>query len=398
MGMFRRKRAAAPNLGDFDTAIRFLMAKHAPDGEQVIEGANDSLLVGDARTNLGNLRRRWSELAEGDRLPWLEASLIDMGQRNDKALEFDPARLLPGVRSAIMLETAPLLFAAQSGHLDEMMQVPRRPLAGDLNWVVIWDSEHTMNVVNKSQLDGWDRDFETAFDIAKRNFAPKEITEWGVIEDRVFSPVNGDDYLGSQLFSPGGLDGLPFSEERVVFLPTRTTALIASAADPEGIALAAELTRKVTGAANPVSLKPLVGRNDEWRSLQLHESHPGFVAWKNLSVIDDLNAYETQKGLLQEVLGDDIFVASFKAVESGGTPVSIGTWTRGAPCLLPKCDIVAFVDLEGDAMFLVRWESVMEICGARLEKTNYLPHRWRVVDFPDADELAQLRSAEVNLT
>ena len=259
MAIFKRK-TAGPDLRDFDTAIRFLLAKYAPDGVPVTEGDNDSLFVGDRRTNLGNLRQRWSELDQIDRFPWLEASIADVSAQTDRADELDLSRLRPGVRSRAFLEIAPLMAVIQQGHFDDSYKIPSRPLAGDLEWVLIWDTPQTMSAVNNGQLEGWGKDFDTLFEVARSNFAVEPIQEWGVMDKRVFMPASADDYLGSQVFLPGGLDALPFSEERVVFHPTRTSVVIASASDPDGIAMAAGMTRELAGSAGPASLSPVVGR------------------------------------------------------------------------------------------------------------------------------------------
>lgn len=397
MAIFKRK-TAAPDLEDFDTAIRVLLAKYAPDGVPVTEGDNDSLFVGDRRTNLGNLRQRWSELEQIDRFAWLEASIADVSAQTGRPEAVDVSRLRPGVRSRSFLEIASLMAVVQQGHFDDSFRIPSRPLGGDLEWILIWDTPQTMSTVNNGQLEAWGQDFDTLFNVARSNFRVAPIQEWGVIDKRVFMPASTDDYLGSQLFLPGGLDALPFSEERVVFHPTRTSAVIASTVDPEGIAIAAGMARQLAGSAGPASLSPVVGRDGNWRALELPASHPAFSECQMLKLIDDLNSYGSQQGLLREIHGEDIFVATFSAAEADGvSPFSYCSWTKGADSLLPKTDLVAFVDLDAQTQLTVKWHDAVAICGHLLEPTHHYPERWRVTAFPSAEEFARLQAAKFDL-
>jgi len=394
---FFRRRTESPSPDNFDVAIRHLLAKYARPGESVVEGDNDSLHVGDSRTNLGNLRQRWSELPDHERLSWLEASIAEMAQRRDDS-SFDTARLLPGVRTGTLLANAPLLAAAQSGQFNASVEIPRQNLGGDLHWVLIEDSPHTMSVVNNRIVEQSGRTFDELFSIARENLAATPIQEWGVLDQRVFMPVETDDYLGARIFLPGGLDELPFTEDRVVFLPNRETALITSASDPEGIAMAANAAQQLSQSANPVSLRPLVGSDAGWRPLEVHTDHPAYATLEALRLIDELQCNESQKELLQHIVGEELFVSSYIVVEIEGRAMSLGTWSKGVPSLLPVTDSVALVDPGGtDDPVIVAWDTLHRTCGQLLEKTNHWPARWRVSASPDAEAMTQLRAAQLPL-
>ena len=118
-----------------------------------------------------------------------------------------------------------------------------------------------------------------------------------------------------------------------------------------------------------------------------------------MKLIDDLNSYGSQQGLLREIHGEDIFVATFSAAEADGvSPFSYCSWTKGVDSLLPKTDLVALVDLDAQTQLTVKWHDAVAICGHLLEPTtHHYPERWRVAAFPSAEEFARLQAAKFDL-
>jgi hypothetical protein len=229
------------------------------------------------------------------------------------------------------------------------------PIAADLAWALIRDTPATMGTIDKAQIETWDTSFSDLLDIAKSNLAMEPFLGWRTIEKRVFTPIGKDDYDGTRVFLPGALDFLPFMGDRVVFHPTRSTCLMTDISDPEGIALATDLALAELGGPNQVSYTPVIGRENDWRQLTLESSHPAYAAWRKLTVAvadavavavavaDQLYAYRSQNGLLEQQLGNDLFVARVTPIESKerGT-VWVTTWSRNIAALLPVVDFVAF--------------------------------------------------------
>jgi hypothetical protein len=107
--------------------------------------------------------------------------------------------------------------------------------------------------------------------------------------------------------------------------------------------------------------------------------------------------YTQQQGLLNEVHkveDTDIFVASYKIFEQeDGSAYSACIWTNGIDSLLPQAENIAFlVDLEGKDHFVVPWEAAVSVVGGLMEQeAGLMPVRYRVRDFPDAEQQARLR-------
>jgi hypothetical protein len=397
MAWFTKDHIVGNSVDDFDRKIRELITKHASSDVDVVEGDDDAFKIGDITTNLGNLRRAWAEQDPAERLRWLERTVIAFVSHQPIPETLDVSRLRPGVRSRSTFELASLRYGLGPDSFIDGHEPALEPIAADLAWVLIWDTPATMGTIDKAQIEAWGTPFSELLDTAKLNLAMEPFLGWRVIENKIYSPIGIDDYDGTRVFLPGALDFLPFKDERVVFHPTRTSCLVTSVSDAEGLAIAADLALKELGSANQVSFTPVVGRENSWRPLKLESSHPAYAAWRKLVTVDRLYGYSAQKSLLEQQLGDDLFVAKFSAVESTerGT-VSFATWSRNVAMLLPVVDFVAFYE-DNAAVVMVPWDAVVELVGHLLEPTNHYPHRFRVVDFPADGELEVLRTLAADL-
>jgi hypothetical protein len=105
--------------------------------------------------------------------------------------------------------------------------------------------------------------------------------------------------------------------------------------------------------------------------------------------------YARQQKLLNEIHETekiDIFVASHKIYEpKNGTRYSV--WTNGIDSSLPQTEKIAFLmDSEGADHFIVPWEAAAGVIGNLPEReADLIPVRYRVRDFPSAEQIVKLR-------
>jgi hypothetical protein len=105
-----------------------------------------------------------------------------------------------------------------------------------------------------------------------------------------------------------------------------------------------------------------------------------------------------QKELLDtmhEKTGQDIFVASFSAMQHGetGEITSYSVWSKGADGLLPRTDLVHFYvakGKEGEIEATADWDTVMRIAGDLMKPQGIYPERYRVKEFPSDEQLRRL--------
>jgi hypothetical protein len=157
-------------------------------------------------------------------------------------------------------------------------------------------------------------------------------------------------------------------------------------------------------AASPRAISPALYTVDEKGTvvpLVLPTGHPlaNDVALGHLRMA--LVEYENQQKVLQETLGEDIYVAGLTGVRlQDGTPTSFATWAAGVLSLLPKADAIAFVIPQPDEskpeIFRVRWSDVERLAGDLLElEPSYDPPRWRTKGWPDDAVLTELRALSI---
>jgi hypothetical protein len=114
--------------------------------------------------------------------------------------------------------------------------------------------------------------------------------------------------------------------------------------------------------------------------------------------------YNDQKELLDKIhesTGEDVFVASFSAVQhkDSGRIASYGVWAEGVPTLLPETDDLVLMrgNPQTDDIHVAAsgpWQRVREIAGDLMQPLGVYPERYRVVEFPTPQQLAAIGKGE----
>ena len=309
----------------------------------------------------------------------------------------DPSHLRPRVRSRAAIELARLRYGLKPDGFVDGAEPAVEAIAADLAWELFWDTRSTAQTIDMAQIRRWGTTFPELLDAAKTSLAMDPFLGWRVVKGKIYTPIGENEHDGTRAFLPGALDFLPFTDERVVFRPTRTRCLVTNVSDPEGIAIAADLTLRELDGADRVSCTPVVSCRNGWRPLKLAPSHTAYSRWRKLVTADKVIGYDAQKELLERQLSDDLLVAKYSAIglNERGT-ISFTTWSRNAASLLPVADFVSFSD--GEAVpIVVPWDAVVELVGHLLEPTSHYPSRFRVVDSPTAGEFEVLRTLATEL-
>jgi len=121
--------------------------------------------------------------------------------------------------------------------------------------------------------------------------------------------------------------------------------------------------------------------------------------------------YDLQMDYL--IKNEPFFIATYMVVTNPvtGRPISLCTWTKNCPALLPQTDIVHFTvvsDAIANAtphtdfekltpsdrtvmmLAVTSWQRVMDVVGYRMERTDYDPPRYRVITFPNNEEILEM--------
>jgi hypothetical protein len=350
----------------------------------------DAIHADGKHIQLGNIRRIWGQLDKRERSTWLRNTIGDLVRPSPiPDVLTDTSALRPGLRSGSYFE-ASRLIAITSG-MDPTI-VARRPFVEDLYEVLLWDLPSAMSVISEDTLASWSRPIDELLPIASQNLAAVPRLGFAAIGDRVFRLINGDDYDSARLLLPEVLDELPLHGDIVGLIPTRNSCLFVRADDAAGIRMACELALQDDNDV-PLFHHPLVCRDGEWSLLRLEETHDAYKPWRTLTRIERAHAANDVQKLLQEIVGDEIFVASVGIRESpySGLVDSIAVWTRDVPTLLPQADVVAFNPAEDDGTIVeASWGAVTATVGDQMVPTEHYPMRWRVEGYPTPAQLSAM--------
>jgi hypothetical protein len=150
-----------------------------------------------------------------------------------------------------------------------------------------------------------------------------------------------------------------------------------------------EVGRSLKSGAKPLQLAVIERIGDQLMTARLQDPHPMSAPQRELKYMDLLEALRAQEQDLDPTLG---VAAPFSIVKtSQGKPLSLATWTEGAPVLLPETDLIAFTAKNGEPLGLFARQTLPRIQELRGEAVAiWGPRRVRYEGFPTSEQLSRL--------
>jgi hypothetical protein len=233
-----------------------------------------------------------------------------------------------------------------------------------------------------------------AFEQAVANLLQRSPPRFAPLGRGVFSADWNDGFDATRLLLVHLFDALPLRGDAVAMVPTSGRLLLAGADDKDGLLAMAETAASALSTTDrPLSAQPLRLRAGVWRSFAPDPDE--FAPLQDLLRGQWIRDYAEQKQLLDQLHaqeGEQVAVADELAMldRRSGRPFCLTFWIEGAPSLLPRADAIGFKTAA--EVILVPWPAALPIVGGRMTKTDHYPERYRVATFPNAGELARLRS------
>jgi len=138
---------------------------------------------------------------------------------------------------------------------------------------------------------------------------------------------------------------------------------------------------------------------DKWQPHEFAKPHPLSVAFANIQKLELARNYADQREGLQIEVGDELRVTAQKAgtQPDDDTMYLYASWIKTVPQALPKSDFIMLFDLDEPNMVTkVPWQALVDVAGLLLQPMGTFPARYRVEQFPNAQQLAELqRRADV---
>jgi hypothetical protein len=186
--------------------------------------------------------------------------------------------------------------------------------------------------------------------------------------------------------------------ELVVLPINPSTLLFTGTEEQAGHRPFLETAQDLLDDPRPMSPYPLVwegSRWNLWRPQPRIREYPAFQKMIQQAVGRD---YKEQEELLKRIYkleAKPVYVASFHGLQAEDTVKSFCIWPKDRPVILPKTDLVAFLDpelKEAQGIRLANWEAVQSQLGDLLKPQGLDPERYLADERP-SDEIVRKMAA-----
>ena len=355
-----------------------LLAEYISDAREVrlksqAEDAKDPVSI-----YLGNLFLKLENMSKKERLNSIDAFLRDVLTPPDLSPDEVIDSFALRVRTDFDISFRNSHFT-QMGHTPPSSVLYRR---GDLLVEIVSDSEESVATISPEDLAELDVTQEEAIRIAGaklRRYTDAE--QWQELEESIWLSSYQDDYDVARLMAADDNVVLPINGTPIVFAPSHSVCLVTDAINAGTLARMIEIGNEAAQSHRPFSQllwSTRDGRN--WEAWQ-PEANTDAVDVVDLQTMRELaGQYEETKDLLERALGEDVFVASYQAMESAEGLVSYFAYTFDLPTYFPHTDFVALVDPErsGDDTVVgrVSWDEFATVLGPEFEDVQDVTPRW----------------------
>nr|WP_295787319.1 hypothetical protein [Rhodoferax sp.] len=347
----------------------------------------------DWRVNLSNFHREWLMLAGVEKTAHIEKIAASIHSKKSKPINKIPSveiqsKLFVAVRSTADRDAAITMYGADTA------QLLFREIVDGLEACVMVDGEQDMRRLMSGDLDAYGMSETEAFEIGIANLRQRSSKPMVNVGNGLYLSSWNDDYDSSRLLLPELLQQYIKEGQVVAFAPSRTRLLITSDQSESGMAAMMQVVESQLG--QPRSLPPRMLRlsNGHWSDFQPEKYAIKLNHWRTNFEAEE---YGQQKTMIEERMKSrqaDIFVASFMLgqVPMDRHPVSACTWSKGVTSLLPRTHLICFMDpAKPDGAVVTTRADALPIVGAMMKSTENILLRFYVDEFPNSEQLAQLK-------
>ncbi|MBF6177606.1 DUF1444 domain-containing protein [Nocardia otitidiscaviarum] len=300
----------------------------------------------------------------------------------------------------------------QAGGLDMRVEGQRvadhklwRPVLPCLMEYVVIDQPTSMQNVHPAQLAEWGVDADTVFAAARGNLAELAFdtlarydpgTQGGMMH---LPDTDGDLYAGSLPLVEGWLAGIgaKAGARPIVFVAENVGVLVGAEFSDQHVLRLLSVARELfDNAVRPVS--PVPYTVDAAGALVPYRVERGHPAWREIRSAESTLAaqvytqqYEYLRADLAAGLIEDRAAQLMHARKPDGSETTFAAWTDTVPTLLPRAHTVTLTDVDTGETFGLPWETLADAVDLRPVEGIH-PTRYRVVDHPDAQTMARLRT------
>ena len=268
-------------------------------------------------------------------------------------------------------------------------------LGDDLGLGLVYDMPDSMKPISNKELDLWGVTFYEALEAARENLAQLRPRIIGPKEgEGVYVFTTNDGYDSSRLILLELIRQFQVKGDYIAMAPGREMLIVAGSEDKSGLEAMLALAKKAFEQPRTVSGMAFRLDGDEWVSWMPKDSHSLYDGFRMLRIQSCGQDYAEQKELLDaspQRKGRGCFVASYSVMQhkDTGYRTSYCAWIRGLISLLPQAERIVFGS-DNQEPVMAPWDKVVAIVGDLITPMGIYPERYRVQDFPSAEQLAAI--------
>ena len=354
--------------------------EYLPESREVKLTSRDDEPGGPFSVFLGNIFLKVSELPKKQRLPTIEAFLREVLTPKELSPDELMESLALRVRTDFEIDFRNRNLELMGYDATPSVTVRR----GDLLIEIVSDREESVSIASADDLAG----IGVAEDEALRMAAAKlrrgtGDDQWEKVDESIWISRYQDDYDFARLVAAEDFGRFPFAEPPIVFAPSHSICLVTSSTAADVLTRMVEIGNEYSASHRPFSQLLWTPDDDagwkEWKP----DPESGASSVAGLQAIrETVGQYDESKDYLERSLGgEDVFVATFQAIQNDDGLTCYCVYTFDIPSYLPLADSVAIVDpeLPEDQTVVghVDWEEFAEIVGSEsLDQIDEMTPPW----------------------
>ncbi|MCP4193832.1 MAG: hypothetical protein GY768_24755 [Planctomycetaceae bacterium] len=315
---------------------------YLPEMREVKLTSPDDDSVGPFTVFLGNIFLKVSELPKKERLPTIEAFLREV----ITPTELSPDELLESLALRVRTDFE---IDFRNRHIELMGHEAPPSISmrrGELLVEVVSDRDESVSIARSDDLAEIGVSEDEAVRLATAKI--RRITgddQWEKIDGSIWISRYQDDYDFARLVAAEDFGQFPFKGKPIVFVPSHSICLATDSTDTDVL-----LKMTETGNESAVNHRPFcqllwtLGEDCNWMEWRPGEASESWGVAQLQAMRETISKYEEMKDYLERSLVEDVFVATFQAMQDDDGLTCYSVYTLDLPSYLPRTDFVAIVD------------------------------------------------------
>lgn len=370
-----------------------LKYEYLPDTREVKLTPTEDGVDGPYTVFLGNIFLKVSGLPRNQRRPAIEAFL----QEILKPKELSPDEIMESLALRVRTEFE---IGFRNLHIELMGHEPPPSIAvrrGNLLVEIVCDREESISLARKDDLEEIGVSAEEAFRMAAAKIRRgTDEDQWESVDESIWISRYQDDYDFARLVAAEDFGKFPFAGAPIVFAPSHSICLATGSTDRSVLMKMVDLGNELAETHRPFSQLLWTFSGSEWKEWKPPLDAEASEVAQLQTLREKVTQYEESKSYHERLLGEEVFVATFQAVQDDDGLTCYCVYTFDLPSYLPRTDFVAIVDRElpedQSVVGRVDWNEFESIIGDKLEPIEKVSPAWyRLMQPLDTDQKDRIR-------